>query len=80
MPEKILISILINGESKFAKKLSKEINLLEIRKTLSDKLPDDSIFSLPDGSEIEKTDEEDFTLAEILKDNSVHIKSQKTKK
>ena len=72
------ISILINNESKFAKKLLETENLIEIRKILKDKLPDDSIFTLPDGSEIDKEDESDYTLSEILKDDKIYIKSNKS--
>ena len=36
MPEKVLISFLINNESKFAKKLNKEEKLPAIRKFLSE--------------------------------------------
>ena len=76
MPEKVLISILINNESKFAKKISKEQTLPEIRKLFGEKLPNDSIFTLPDGSEIDKEDENDYTLSEILKDDKVYMKSK----
>lgn len=76
MPEKVLISFLINNESKFAKKLNKEEKLPAIRKFLSEKLPEDSIFTLPDGSEIDKEDEDDYQLSEIIKDDKVYIKSK----
>ena len=75
MPEKVLISVIINNESKFAKKISKEENLVEIRKLFGEKLPNDSLFTLPDGSEIDKEDEGDYTLSEILKDDKVYMKS-----
>ena len=70
-------SIAINNEPKFVKKLLDAENLVEIRKILNDKLPDDSIFTLPDGSEIEKGDESDYTLSEILKEDKIYIKSNK---
>lgn len=75
MPEKKLISILINNESKFAKKLLESEKLIEIRKLFGEKLPNDSIFTLPDGSEIDREDENDYTLSEILKEDKVYIKS-----
>ena len=75
MPEKKLISILINNESKFAKKLLESEKLIEIRKLFGEKLPKDSIFTLPDGSEIDREDENDYTLSEILKEDKVYIKS-----
>ena len=40
-------------------------------------MPDDSIFTLPDGSEIEKGDESDYTLSEILREDKIYIKSNK---
>ena len=80
MPEKVLISVIINNESKFAKKISKEENLVEIRKLFGEKLPNDSLFTLPDGSEIDKEDEGDYTLSEILKDDKVYMKSNESLK
>ena len=80
MTEKILISILINNESKFAKKIEKTKTLPELRELFGKKLPDDSIFTMPDGSEIEKEDEPDFTLSEILKEDKVYIKSEQSNK
>ena len=59
MSNKVLISVMVNNESKFAKKISKEITLPEVRKLLTEKLPVDSIFTLPDGNEIDKDDEND---------------------
>ena len=80
MPEKVLISVIINNESKFAKKISKEETLPEIRKIFGEKLPNDSVFTLPDGSEIDKEDESDYTLSEILKDDKVYMKSNESLK
>ena len=80
MPEKVLISVIINNESKFEKKISKEENLVEIRKLFGEKLPNDSLFTLPDGSEIDKEDEGDYTLSEILKDDKVYMKSNESLK
>ena len=53
MPEKKLVSVLINNESQFAKKLLESEKLTDIRKIFGEKLPNDSIFTLPDGSEID---------------------------
>ena len=78
MPEKKLISVLINNESKFAKKLLESEKLTQIRKLFAEKLPNDSIFTLPDGSEIDKDDEDDYTLSEILKEDKVYIKSNQS--
>ena len=38
------------------KKKSKEETLPQIRKIFGEKLPNDSVFTLPDGSEIDKED------------------------
>jgi len=79
MTENILISIMINKKFKFAKKLSKDLTLPDIRKLLSDKLLNDSIFTLPDGSEIDGNDESDCTLGEIINVDKVYIKSESLK-
>ena len=76
MPEKILLSFIINNESKFAKKLDKEEKLPNIRILLDKKLPKDSIFTLPDGSEIDIDDEDDYKLSEIIKEDKIYIKSK----
>ena len=76
MPEKVLLSFIINNESKFAKKLDKEEKLPNIRILLDKKLPKDSIFTLPDGSEIDIDDEDDYKLSEIIKEDKIYIKSK----
>ena len=76
MTEPVLISFVINQESKFAKKLNKDEKLSEIRKLLKKKLPKDSMFTLTDGSEIDKEDENDYKLSEIIKEDKVYIKSK----
>ena len=76
MPEeKVLISILINNESKFAKKILKSQKVSEVRKILGDKITNDCKFTLPDGSEIDKDDEDDYTFIEILKEDKIYIKN-----
>lgn len=79
MPEKVLLSFIINNESKFAKKLDKEEKLPNIRILLDKKLPKDSIFTLPDGSEIDIDDEDDYKLSEIIKEDKIYIKSKSSK-
>ena len=76
MPDKVLLSFIINNESKFAKKLDKEEKLPNIRILLDKKLPKDSIFTLPDGSEIDIDDEDDYKLSEIIKEDKIYIKSK----
>ena len=65
---------------KICKKISKEETLPQIRKIFGEKLPNDSVFTLPDGSEIDKEDESDYTLSEILKDDKVYMKSNESLK
>ena len=65
---------------KIWKKISKEETLPQIRKIFGEKLPNDSVFTLPDGSEIDKEDESDYTLSEILKDDKVYMKSNESLK
>ena len=79
MPDKVLLSFIINNESKFAKKLDKEEKLPNIRILLDKKLPKDSIFTLPDGSEIDIDDEDDYKLSEIIKEDKIYIKSKSSK-
>jgi len=75
MSEKILIRFLVNKEPKFTKKFCKNEKLSEIRKLLKEKLPDDSIFTLSDGCEIDKEDENDYLLSEVIDEGKVYIKT-----
>ena len=52
IPEKVLINVLVNNESKLAKNIEETKTLPEIRKLFGEKLPNDSIFTLPEGSEM----------------------------
>ena len=74
MSENVLLRFIINKEPKFFKKLKKNKKLSEIRKQLNEKLPNDSIFILSDGCEIDKEDENELELSEILEENKVYIK------
>ena len=74
MSENVLLRFIINKEPKFAKKLNINKKLSEIRKQLNEKLPNDSIFILSDGCEIDKEDENELELSEILEENKVYIK------
>lgn len=73
MPEKVLISVCVNGQSKFKKELFDTDKLPEIRKLFIHDIPKDSVFVLPDGTEIKEKDEKKYTLSEIIKDNKVYI-------
>ena len=52
IPEKVLINVLVNNESKLAKNIEETKTLPEIRKLFGEKLPNDSIFTLPEGSKM----------------------------
>jgi len=78
MSEKTSISFLIREESIFVQKLSKDENLIEIRKILGEKLSNDSKFLLTDGSEIDTKNEGNYQLSEIIKDDKVYIKIRKS--
>ena len=76
MAEKVLIRFIINSEPKFVKKLNKNENLSEIRRLLYEKLPNDSIFVLSDGCEIDIEDESEYQLSEIIEENKIYIKTK----
>ena len=76
MAEKILIRFMINKEPSFAKKFNKNENLSKIRRLLNGKMPNDSIFVLSDGCEIDKEDENEYQISEIIEEGKVYIKSK----
>ena len=74
MTDTITISFVINKESNFAKELNKGKKLSEIRKLLTKKLLDDSLFTLSNGCEIEEENEDDYQLSEIINDDKIYLK------
>ena len=58
--------------------MNKNEKLSEIRKLLYEKMPNDSIFILSDGCEIDKKDENEYQLSEIIEEGKVYIKSKST--
>ena len=76
MAEKVLIKFIINKEPKYAKKFNKNEKLSEIRKLLYEKMTNDSIFILSDGYEIDKEDESEYELSEIIEEGKVYIKTK----
>ena len=74
MTDTITISFVINKESNFAKELNKGKKLSEIRKLLTKKLLDDSLFTLSNGCEIEEENEDDYQLSEIIIDDKIYLK------
>ena len=61
-----LIKFRLNKQPLVAKKLDLYNNLYNIRKILGEKMPLESVFTLSDGTEIEKKDEKKFHLDEII--------------
>ena len=78
MTENVSIIFIINKKSKFVEELNKNEKLSEIRKLLYEKIPNDSIFILSDGCEIDKKDENEYQLSEIIEEGKVYIKSKST--
>ena len=68
--EKIPITIYLNNKINQIKKLDIEAKLIEVRKILADIMPKNSYFSK---EKIKITDENDFSLKEIIQDNSIYI-------
>ena len=68
--QKIMVNISINNEVKAIKKLKGEAKLSEVRKILSDIMGINAYFLM---GEIKITDEDDFCLKDIIKDNSIYI-------
>ena len=62
------IKIYINNEVKTIKKLNKEVKLIELRKMLSNIMSEKTYFTK---GEIKIDDEEDFSLKEIIKEESI---------
>ena len=75
MTDTITINFVINKDSEFAKELNKDKKLSEIRKLLKEKLLEDSLFTLPNGNEINETNEDDYNLSEVIKNDKIYIKN-----
>ena len=72
-----------NGDEeviKFVKKFNLKENLSDIRKKLGNKISDDIIFTLPDGTDIIKEDENEFILNDIVDKCLIHMKTIKKNK
>ena len=70
LEQKNEIKIYINNEVKAIKKLNKEVKLIEVRKILSNIMSEKAYFTK---GEIKIDDEEDFSLKEIIKEESIFI-------
>ena len=70
LEQKNEIKIYINNEVKTIKKLNKEVKLIEVRKMLSNIMSEKAYFTK---GEIKIDDEEDFSLKEIIKEESIFI-------
>ena len=51
----------------------------EVRLNLSDKIPYSTLFTLPEGDKIDKSDEGDLKLEDIIKDQRIYLISEKVK-
>lgn len=69
-----------SGENKFAKKLSLKDNLLKIRENISNNIKNHILFTLSDGTIINKEDEGNFILEDIIDGKVIHMKNVETKK
>lgn len=69
------INIYINDNLFCSKNFSQSCHLDEIRKALSKEIKGNFIFLDQDELEIEKQDEEDFSIEDILKNDSIKLKS-----
>ena len=70
LEQKNEIKIYINNEVKTIKKLNKDVKLIEVRKILSNIMSEKAYFTK---GEIKIDDEEDFSLKEIIKEESIFI-------
>ena len=70
------IKIILNESQLCILKCTPNQQLDELRKILMDKIKDDFLFLDADGNEVFKEDESSYELNDILKDNSLKIKSQ----
>ena len=75
MTDTITINFVISKDSEFAKELNKDKKLSEIRKLLQEKLLEDSLFTLPNGNEINEANEDDYNLSEVIKNDKIYIKN-----
>ena len=84
MNNSIICIIEIKGReslgNKFAKKLSLKDNLSKIREIIGNQITNNIIFTLSDDTIINKEDEKNFFLADIIDGKIVHMKNIETKK
>ena len=71
------IKIYLNNELKFSKNISSNSYLNEVRKILENDLPKNFAFLDQDECEIEKQDEKDYSVQDILNDESIKLKCDK---
>ena len=74
-PNEIPIEIYINQELQYKKDLSKKAELNKIRELLSDIMIKDTYFVTEEGAQIDKSDEDEITLENILEGNKLKIYS-----
>ena len=69
------IEIVLNGENVSSKNYDKSQNLSDLRKLLENEIKDNFLFLDEDENEIAKDDEEGFKLEDIIKNNTIKLKS-----
>ena len=74
--EKIKVNFLLNDIPKFTKKIIKTQTLSAVRKEFSSLIKDEYIFLTNENFEIQKEDEEDYTVEESLIDNKIYLRCE----
>lgn len=73
---KLATKVELNGKIIFTKPLSKEDNLISIRGIIKDKIDSSFIFLDQEGNPIDKNDEKDFKLEDIIDGKIMKLKSE----
>ena len=71
------IQIFVNNKEFCSKNLNEMLNLNEVRNILKNDIKQDFIFLDSDSCDIEKEDEKDFSLKNILNDQAIYLKCDK---
>jgi len=69
-----LIKVFLNDKEFCQKNISKSQNLSDVRNYLKNEIKQDFIFLDSDGNDIEKQDEKEYSLKDILKNQSIYLK------
>ena len=72
------INVILNDSKQFSINCSKSQNLNEVRGLINDLIQDDFLFLDQDGNTVSKTDENDYSVEDILNNESIKIKANNT--